>query len=472
MTNPLILALPSPQILVLATDPAVAGSLVRRVRDFGVSAAAAPQLPADLTGVRGLIVATADVVLPPTTDLALPVLAVGDGFEAVLPADCRWRPCGAAQNGGHTVRVDDQARLWLGNGLPFPAWFRRSKALERVPEGCRATAWDPEGRPVGLDDETGRRFAIQFHPQRRGADAPRQLLRRFVFDVAGCRGDWQVPDQVPHLIDGIRRLADAGPAIVLVGDGLASTVAAALARRALGPERVLAVHADTGVLRQGDSERVQATVQALDLHRVEVHDVADAVWPSLTAAATVEERQAVVVRCLQELARRAGARFGPPGPVCLAGTGDGWEDQGIVPLLQGFDRSDWRQLGRAVGVPDELLTQPAFPMAGLAARCEGPLTAARMALLRHADARVMADLARLHPGLTLAHVAVRLAAPTAAGETLVVEACEADDGLVARPYEGDPGFWASLAERLKAAWPAVRHVYLDLAPLPVGAGPA
>lgn len=466
------MGLTSPQILVIAADPAVAGSLVRRVRDFGVSAAARSDLPSpsDLEGVRGLIVADATVTLPPVAELPLPVLAVGDGFAAMIPPESRWRPSGPAQSGFVTVRVDDRTTLWAGNGLPFAAWFRRSRGLDGAPAGLTVTAWDPDGRPVGIEESSGRRFAVQFHPQRSGSESARQMLRRFVRDIAGCVVDWRLPEQVPGLVEAMRRLAGEGPVVVLVSGGPASLVTAALARRALGADRVVAVHADTGVLRQGESERVLAAVQALDLHRVEVHDLGDTLWPLLLPTETVADRQAVVADCLLGLARQVAGRFGFPSPAILVGNAAAWPvDSGLVSPLLDYDRSEWQQLGRALGVPDDVLMLPPFPLSGLAARCDGPLTTARLAMLRQADARLTADLGRCAPEAALSHVAVRLTVPGPGRETLIIEAHQADDGLAARPFEATPGFWPDLAERLRAGLPAVRHIYLDLSPLPAGA---
>jgi GMP synthase (glutamine-hydrolysing) len=462
----------SPQILVVSADPALAGSLVRRIREFGVSAVARSEMPVDgLPACRGIVVADAAVDIPAAAAGSPPVLAIGDGFAALLRSlpDLRWRPLGTPLAGFGTVRVDDRSQLWQGTDLPFSAWFRRSRVLERAPDGYRITAWDAEGHPIGLDDETGRRFAVQFHPQRSGSEAARQMLRRFVREICGCTVDWRLPEQVSRLIAHVRDVAGTGPVVVLISGGVASMVTAALVHRALGADRVLAVHADTGLLRQGESERVLAAALGLDLHRVELTDVADTLWPLVRGDMPPAGRQTVVAQCLLAMARQTAGRGGFGDQPVFVGSVDPWpEATGILAPLQAFDRSEWVQVGRALGVPDEILVQTPFPLAGLADRCDGELTERRLETLRRADARVMDDLARLGGAAPLTHVAVRLTVPAPGREALIIEACQADDGLAVQPFEAAPGFWSELAERLRGALPGVRHVYLDLAPSPAG----
>jgi GMP synthase (glutamine-hydrolysing) len=143
----------------------------------------------------------------------------------------------------------------------------------------------------------------------------------------------------------------------------------------------------------------------------------------------------------------------------------------VVAPLQAFDRSEWRHLGRALGLGDDVLEQPPFPLGGLAAWCDGPLTSARLSLLRAAEARVVADLFRLGDGSVLTRLAVKLAVTATGAETVIIEAVQADDGLVAQPFEAVPGFWTQVAERLGSLMPGLRHVCLDLAPSPAGTLP-
>jgi GMP synthase (glutamine-hydrolysing) len=143
----------------------------------------------------------------------------------------------------------------------------------------------------------------------------------------------------------------------------------------------------------------------------------------------------------------------------------------VVAPLQAFERSEWRQLGRALGLGDDGLEPRPFPLGGLAAWCDGPLTRSRLNLLRQAEARVAADLFRLGDGTALTQAAVRLAVTATGTETLIIEAVRADDGLAAQPDEAVPGFWPEVAERLRSLMPGLRHVCLDLAPSPAGTLP-
>jgi len=92
-----------------------------------------------------------------------------------------------------------------------------------------------------------------------------QMLKSFLYDVAGLSGSYTVKSREQECIKYIRNQVGQSKVLVLLSGGVDSTVCAALLHRALDREQVIAVHIDNGFMRLGESEQVMKSLNALGL---------------------------------------------------------------------------------------------------------------------------------------------------------------------------------------------------------------
>jgi len=92
-----------------------------------------------------------------------------------------------------------------------------------------------------------------------------QMLKSFLYDVAGLAGSYTVKSREEECIKYIRDQVGQSKVLVLLSGGVDSTVCAALLHRALNREQVIAVHIDNGFMRLGESEQVMKSLNALGL---------------------------------------------------------------------------------------------------------------------------------------------------------------------------------------------------------------
>ncbi len=413
----------------------------------------------------------------------VPVLAVGGGCDLLnLASGGKQRPMGRLASGMTTVRTDDRSVLLAGIPGPLTAWMRRTGVVDQVAPDMTAVAWDVDGHVVGIESADHRRFGIRFAPHLGASEGGRLILRRFVREVCGCSSDWRLPEQLPVLVSAIQEQVGDRPVVSLLSGGLYSTVLTALLRRALPERQVRTVHVDTGLMRLGESERVLALAQTLDIRQIEVVDARREVLADLAATNDWRAREACVIRHLQTIPRRpevgeiALQAFGR-GPMALGvGRDTGWPGKGaplsgnrsgdaVLAPIQGYFRDEVRQLARLLGVVGESVSWPAFPVAGLAGRCDGPVTAHRLEILRQADAWLMAELDRRGLFPDLVHAAVRLTGDGAGGDALFVQATRSDDGFTGRAEALPADLWEILAARVRDAWPGVRRVWYETVPV-------
>ncbi|MBC7541433.1 MAG: gamma-glutamyl-gamma-aminobutyrate hydrolase family protein, partial [Candidatus Sericytochromatia bacterium] len=364
------------QILVLQGEDDQAALIAKRVREFGVSATVWPcdggitPLPA---GVCGIIVTGAttdarrDAVIDAVLKGPVPVLAVGAGFDLMNVAlGGQQRHMGRLASGMTTVRTDDRSGLLDQVPAPLSVWMRRTSVVAGLAAALTAIAWDVDGHVVGAESQARQRFGVRFHPHLAASDSGRLILRRFVHDICGCRSDWRLPEQIPGLLADVREAVGSRPVIALLSGGLYSAVTVGLLQRALPEPQVVALHVDTGVMRQGESERVLALAQAMNLRRIEVRDAHRDVLAALGGLHRTVEKHACLAQQLQARAIHAAARaegtdrptlaFGqvsPAGdmaPVAAGHTcnrhlsaGDGGD--AVITPLHGYFRDEVRQLG-------------------------------------------------------------------------------------------------------------------------------
>jgi GMP synthase (glutamine-hydrolysing) len=196
-----------------------------------------------------------------------------------------------------------------------------------------------------------------------------------------------------------------------------SSVAAVLVHRAIG-ERLTCVFVDNGLLRAGEAEQVVHTFRdAYQLELVHV-DASDRFLELLSGVTDPEKKRKIIgetfIRVFEAEAKNHGPfQFLAQGTlypdVIESTTSDTKAATKIkthhnvgglpkdlqfilVEPLRHLFKDEVRAAGRALGIPDAIINRQPFPGPGLAVRCLGALTDARLETLRGADAIVRAEI--------------------------------------------------------------------------------
>ncbi len=253
------------QIVVLNAGGQYCHLIARRIRELGVHAVVADvHRPAtDFRGARGLIISggPASVTEPtsPSVDraiyeLGVPILGICYGHQ-LLARDLAGRvEPGTTKEYGHSSLHAGEGRLF--RGLParqFTVWMSHGDTVVDVPPGFVITGETDDCKVAAMEHAGRRLFGLQFHPEVVHTEHGTEIYRTFVFDVCGCREDWDPRARVDQVVADIRRAAGDRKVFFLISGGVDSTVAFSLCARTLGPERVLGLYVDTGFMREGDA---------------------------------------------------------------------------------------------------------------------------------------------------------------------------------------------------------------------------
>ncbi|MBA9001227.1 MULTISPECIES: glutamine-hydrolyzing GMP synthase [Thermomonospora] len=330
-----------------------------------------------------------------------------------------------AEYGGTTVNVVDGGVLLAGLPTVQSVWMSHRDHTSAAPAGFRITARTDVTPVAAMEHPERGLYGVQFHPEVLHTEHGMQVLRRFLFEAAGCRPGWTMVNIAEEAIETIRAQVGGKRAICGLSGGVDSAVAAALVQRAIGSQ-LTCVFVDHGLLRKGEAEQVEKDFVAatgVDLHVV---DAQERFLNALAGVTDPETKRKIIgrefIRVFEAAAREiveahagevADVEFLVQGTlypdVVESGGGTGAanikshhnvgglpEDLKftLVEPLRTLFKDEVRALGEQLGLPAEIVWRHPFPGPGLAIRIIGEVTRERLDVLREADAIAREELTR------------------------------------------------------------------------------
>jgi GMP synthase (glutamine-hydrolysing) len=197
---------------------------------------------------------------PGVFSLGKPVLGICYGMQLMArELGGEVRHTGRGEYGEGRIRLEGQSALFRG----FPegvVWMSHGDSVTRLPVGFEPMARSGSGLLAAMGNEERGLYALQFHPEVAHTENGDRIFRNFAIDICRCRAGWSPGNYIDEAVREIREQVGDGHAVVLASGGVDSSVAALLAKKALG-DRVRAIHIDTGFERKGEGEKVKALLE-------------------------------------------------------------------------------------------------------------------------------------------------------------------------------------------------------------------
>ena len=361
----------------------------------------------------------------PRTDRALfeagvPVFGICYGFQAMtLALDGEVAHTGGSEFGRTALSVSSPGTLLRGLPATQQVWMSHGDAVTVAPPGFTVTAGSA-GAPVAAFEDLSRSLVgTQFHPEVLHTVHGQDILRRFLYDVAGCQPSWTEATIIAALVDASRAQVGGKQVICGLAGGVDSAVAAALVQRAIG-DQLTCVFVDHGLLRAGEADQVERDFVAATGVRLKVVDAAATFLAALDGVSDPEQKRKIIgrgfIRAFESAAREVVAEDGSVDflvqgtlypDVVESGGGTGTatikshhnvgglpEDLqfALVEPLRTLFKDEVRRVGEQLGLPADIVWRQPFPGPGLAIRIVGAVTASRLDVLRRADAIARAEL--------------------------------------------------------------------------------
>lgn len=300
----------------------------------------------------------------------------------------------------------------LFDGLPrrFPCWMSHGDQLVKLPPGFKSLARTTSAPYAAIADPARQIYGVQFHPEVVHTPLGGRVLANFLFRIAKLKADWTPRSFIEESIEKIREQVGGEKVVLGLSGGVDSSVAAALVHRSLG-SRLTCIFVDNGLLRYEEAKRVQEVFRNHFQMKLRCVNAERTFLRELAGVTDPEKKRKIIGRVFIEVFEKETRRLGKVdflaqgtlypdviesvsvygGPTStikshhnVGGLPSGMKFRLVEPLRELF-KDEVRKVGKALGLPPEIIERQPFPGPGLAVRIVGEVTKERLDLLRRAD---------------------------------------------------------------------------------------
>jgi len=309
----------------------------------------------------------------------------------------------------------------LFNGLPDEqtVWMSHRDTVTAPPAGATVTGRSPSTPVAAFEDARRRLYGVQFHPEVRHTPYGQDVLKNFLYEVAGAPPAWTPAAVIEEQVERIRAQVGSERVICGLSGGVDSAVAALLVYKAVG-DQLTCVFVDHGLMRENEGEQVAETFGG-HFHVPLVHVQAqDRFLARLAGVTDPEDKRKIVgeefIRVFEEEARKLGdVRFLVQGTLYSDVIESGGGEDGVAAKIKSHHnvgglpadmrmelveplrllfKDEVRRVGEELGLPERMVWRQPFPGPGLSIRIIGEVTRERLEILRAADAILQEEVRR------------------------------------------------------------------------------
>jgi len=506
-------------VLILDFGSQVTQLIARRVRENGVYCEIHPFNKADeaiaqlapaaiiLSGGPASVTADDGPRAPGAAfDLGVPVLGICYGQQSLcVELGGSVESSDEREFGRAALEITDDCALFDGlweKGNSYQVWMSHGDRVTSLPDGFRVVGISGNAPCAAIANDERRIYGVQFHPEVVHTPDGQALLRNFTEKVAGISGDWTMAAFRDQEIARIREQVGDGRVICGLSGGVDSSVAAVLIHEAIG-DQLQCVFVDTGLMREGEADQVVSVFRGHYNIPLVHRDASELFLGKLDGVSDPEQKRKIIggtfIDVFEEEAEKVGgADFLAQGTLYpdviesvsftggpsvtikshhnVGGLPERMNMQLVEPLRELF-KDEVRELGRELGLPEELVGRHPFPGPGLAIRMPGEITREKADILRRADAIYIEEIrkAGLYDEIWQAF-AVLLPVRTVGvmgdartyDHVCALRAVTSTDGMTADSYPFEHAFLSQVATRIINEVRGINRVTYDVTSKPPG----
>jgi GMP synthase (glutamine-hydrolysing) len=419
-------------ILVLDFGGQYCHLIGRRIREQGVYSEIVPHdiSPEEISAlnvtfnVKGLVLSggpssvyepNAPKINPKILEANLPILGLCYGHQILAQlSKGKVEPATCKEYGIAYVTIDKtvgvleglsgKEKVWMSHGVTVCSLPTEFESLAHT-ENCPVAAFRHKTKPI---------YGLQWHPEVIHTENGTRMLHNFIFQVCKCQANWQMEDLIEKMVEELKNEVGASKAIIGLSGGIDSSVATALAAKALN-NRLTAVFVDHGFMREGEPEAIRAAFSEFNINFV-VANAQERFMNKLRGVVDPERKRKVIgeefIRVFEEIAVKSGAEYLIQGTIYpdriesgfrkgsdkikshhnVAGLPEKIEFKKILEPLRDLYKDEVRKVARMLNLPTEIVNRQPFPGPGLAVRIIGELNEEKVRIAKRADKIVREEI--------------------------------------------------------------------------------
>ena len=352
-------------------------------------------------------------------NLGVPVLGICYGMQFLNAAlGGTVQRAGKREYGFAELLIKKQEGLFEGVKAATKCWMSHGDSIKKLPQGFKITASTVNTKVAAAVHPRKKLYGVQFHPEVVHTPMGGKMLRNFLFNICGCKHGWTMKSFARDAIESIRDAVGDKKVILGLSGGVDSSVTAMLIHRSIG-KNLTCIFVDNGLLRKNEAEKTENYTQTTFRHQ---YSFCKSRWTLFKSTGQSNrpgkkaqnhrgayswrffEAEAKKIKGAEFLAQgtlypdviESVSAFGGPTAVIkshhnVGGLPKKMKLKLVEPLKYLF-KDEVRQLGKTLGLPQELVWRQPFPGPGLGIRIIGEITRKRLNILQNADALLLDEI--------------------------------------------------------------------------------
>jgi len=343
--------------------------------------------------------------------LNIPILGICYGLQLTAHLLGGKVIAGKKEYGPETLTIVNQSTIFEKLSKNFTVWMSHGDEVVKLPKNFAISASTKKVKYAAIFNESQKIFGVQFHPEVFHTQYGTEILKNFVENICHLKTKFQLlnPDKIIEKIKEEYKKNGDGKAIAAVSGGVDSTVASFLTAKAIG-KNLIPIYIDNGLMRYGTKEKVRAIFEKMLKIKPKIISCENLFLKKIKGITDPEKKRKIIgalyVDLFQKEAKKInGANFLLQGTIYsdvvesggskgksavikshhnVGGLSKKLKLKLLEPLRE-FYKDEVQEIGRQLGLPDEVIFTQPFPGPGYAIRIIGEVTKKRLEKIKLAD---------------------------------------------------------------------------------------